>query len=138
MADIKLVRPAAKKAAAPKLSKTEIGNLITEYHTKRNERLKLDQESAKLEVQEKTILDQLVKAGVTDGVYGPYYVERNEKKVARVTDWPGFYAYIKQTGNLDMLTKHLTQSAIMARLDNAEYVPGVVTDDKISYKFTVA
>lgn len=128
----------AKKAAAPKLSKVEVANLIAEYNTKRNERLKLDQDSAKLEVQEKSILDQLVKSGVTNGVYGLYHVERSEKKVPRCTDWAGFHKYIQQTGNFDMLHKRLTETAIMARLDNAEYVPGIVTDDKITYKFSLA
>lgn len=119
-------------------TKKEIEALAGEYVRTRNERLKMDQESAKLKVREDSILDSLNAAKVQSGTYGKLAIEASSKKVPRCTDWTGFHAYLKETGNLDMLHKRLTETAVMARLDNGEYVPGIVTDDKPSYKITLA
>ncbi len=111
--------------------------LIAEYTSIRNARLDLDEQSKKLKVKEDSILDQL--GDMKDGKYnfGPYNLAVSHKKVPRVTDWPGFHAYVLSTGNLDMLHKRVTESAVMSRLDAGEYVPGVVTDEKPVYKITV-
>jgi len=119
-------------------TKTEIAALIKEYNSTRNERLKLDEQSKKLKVREDSILDNLTAASVTSGKYGAYQAIVAKTKVARVTDWHNFHAYIKENDALDMLTKHITQSAIMARINEGELVPGVTTDDKTTYKFTLA
>lgn len=115
-------------------SKAKTAALLAEYNTVRNERLALDQRSKKLAVKEAEILDKL--EGSKSGTYGDFELEVSNKKVPRCTDWSGFHAYILQTGNLDMLHKRLTESAIMARIGDGEYVPGIVTDDKVSYKVT--
>jgi hypothetical protein len=119
-------------------TKKEVEALALEYNRTRNERLKLDQESAKLKVREESILDSLTAAKVTSGTYGKVSIEVSTKKVPRCTDWTGFHAYLIQTGNLDMLHKRLTETAVMARVDNGEYVPGIVTDEKTSYKVGLA
>lgn len=120
------------------LSLLEVAALVAEYDNTRSKRLKLNNDADKLEQREKAILDALTKAGVESGTYGPFSIEVGTKKVPRVTDWPGFHQYILSSGNIDMLTKHLTPTAIMARLDDGEYVPGVVTDEKTTYKFGAA
>jgi len=127
----------AKTAPKPKLSLTEVANLITEHNKLNVERLAADQTSAKLKVKQDAIIDQLVAAKVESGTFGPYSVEKKSKQVPRCTDWEGFYKYLQQTGNFDMLHKRLTETAIMARLDNDEYVPGISTDEKVSYKFSL-
>lgn len=119
-------------------TKTEIAALVKEYNATRNERLKLTGEAAKLEQREKAILDNLTAAKITSGKYGAYNVTVSEKKVPRCTDWAGFHAYVRESGNLDMLHKRLTETAIMARLDAGEYVPGIVVDPKTTYSFTLA
>jgi hypothetical protein len=118
--------------------KSTITALVKEYNSVRNERLELDQQSAKLKVREDSILDSLTAAGVTSGKYGPYNVTVTTKAVPRCTDWTGFHAYIKETGNFDMLHKRLTESAVMARVSEGEYVPGIVTDTKTTYKVGAA
>ena len=120
------------------LTKTEVAAIVKEYNATRNERLKLDEASKKLKVKEDSFLDQLSAGNVGTGKYGAYQVTVETKKVARITDWNNFHAYIRDHNALDMLTKHVTQSAIMARVNEGELVPGVVTDDKTTYKFTVA
>ena len=119
-------------------SKTEIAALIKEYNTARNERLALNREADKLEQREKSILDTLTLAKVQTGTYGSYAVVVSKKKVPRCTDWVGLHAYIRENNAFDMLHKRLTETAIMARVDEGEFVPGIVTDDKITYTFTVA
>lgn len=120
------------------MNKTEVKATLAALQAARNERLKLDQASKKLKVQEDSLHDQLVAAKVPSGQYGPYLIEAQTKQMPRVTDWEGFYAYLRETGNLDMLTKHLTASAINSRMDDGEYVAGVVRDEKITYKITAA
>lgn len=119
-------------------SKKEIAALISEYEKTRNERLEMDERSKKMKVREDAILDSLTAAKVVSGVYGSFHATVKTKKVPRCTDWPGFHAYLRETGNLDMLHKRLTETAVMARLLDGEYVPGIVQDDKIAYTFTIA
>ena len=119
-------------------TKKQIEALINESIQTRNARLALEGEAAKLKVREDSIADELKAANVTDGVYGKFSLKATTKKVPRCTDWAGFHAYIKETGNFDMLHKRLTETAVMARVDNGEYVPGITTDDKVSYKFSIA
>jgi hypothetical protein len=120
------------------MNKTEVKALVAQYQAARNERLKLDNDSKKLKVKEDSILDQLIAAKVVSGQYGPYLVEAQFKDVARVTDWSTFHAYILESGSIDMLERRPTQSAVNARFDEGEVVPGVVRDRKHSYKISAA
>lgn len=114
----------------------EIERLVAEYQNTRNARLLLDEESKKMKVAEDGILDKLTAAGVESGKYGPYNVVVSRKSVPRCTDWPNFYAYVKQTNSFDMLHKRLTETAVMARIEAGEYVPGLAFDDKYTYKIS--
>ena len=114
----------------------ELQDIVSAYVAARNARLELDKESAKLAEQEKSMLDMLTAAGATDGYYGPYKLTATTKRVPRVPPegWPLFHRWILENGALDMLQKRLTDSAVMARVNAGEIVPGVVTDSKITYK----
>lgn len=118
------------------MTKTEIAAFLKIYQTKDRERKELAERVAKLDQEQKAILDQLTAANVTTDFYGGYHLRVETKKVPRCTDWPGFHAYVKETGAFDLLHRRLTETAIMARLDDGEYVPGIVTDDKVTYKVT--
>jgi len=117
-------------------TKTQVTGILKLYQEKDTRRLALSEEAKRLEQEQKALLDQLSALEVKTDSYGPYNLRVASKKVPRCTDWPGFHAYLISTGNLDMLHKRLTESAIMERLDNGEYVPGIVTDDKVTYKVT--
>lgn len=119
-------------------TKTEITALVKELNATTNERLALDQASAKLKVREDSIKDALTAGNVPSGKYGNITLTVDKKKVPRCTDWAGFHAYIKESGNFDMLHKRLTETAVMARVNDGEYVPGIVVDPKTSYKLTPA
>jgi hypothetical protein len=114
----------------------QIAAVLAELQATKNARTELDRQSAKLKVKEASLQDQLIALDADTGVYDHYMLVVDQKPVPRVTDWATFYAYLKQSGNLDMLTKHLTNSAINARIEAGEYVPGVVVDTKPTFKIT--
>jgi len=120
------------------LKSKDITALIARYQTARNERLDLDEQSKKLKVEEDSILDQLTAAGVESGKYGPYKLTVKPKQTPRCTDWEGLWAYIKDTNSFELLHKRLTETAVMERLDAGEHLPGIVTDEKVTYKITAA
>lgn len=42
-----------------------------------------------------------------------------------VEDWPALYAYVKKTGNFDMLQRRLSDTAVKERWEDGKEVPGV-------------
>lgn len=120
------------------MNKTEIKTLVAQLNAARNERLALDRQSAKLKVVEDTCMDQLIAAKVVSGQYGSYLLEFVNKKTPRCTDWPGLWAYVRENDAFEMLHKRLTESAIMERVNAGEIVPGIVVDDKPTYKISAA
>lgn len=120
------------------VTKTEVTSLLREYQDKDHRRLELAEEVKKLDQAQKAILDQLTALGIESGKYGPYLLTVDSKKVPRCTDWNTFHQYLIQTGNLDMLHKRLTDTAVMARMNEGEYVPGIVVDEKPTFKIKAA
>lgn len=47
------------------------------------------------------------------------------KQVPQVKDWDKFYAYVKKTGQFELLQRRLSDAAIRERWDNGAQVPGV-------------
>lgn len=95
----------------------------------RAQRLKLQKEVDTLEQQEKDILYEIQKemsaAGLTTYSMDGYTSHAKPKEVPLVTDWPALLDYIRQTGEVDMLQKRVTDSAVKLRWDNGVYLPGV-------------
>lgn len=116
------------------LRKPAVTALLSDYQRMDRQRLELKQQADKLEQAQKAIIDELTENGVPTDTYGPYFLKVEKKKVPRCTDWGLFYGFIKANDAFDCLHKRLTETAIMARVNDAEYVPGIVTDEKITYK----
>jgi|KBSMisStaDraftv2_1062788.scaffolds.fasta_scaffold00151_52 hypothetical protein len=112
----------------------DVEKILAEYQNVHHARMLLDEESKKLKVDEDALLDKLTAGKVESGTYGAYRLTVNRKSVPRCTDWSNFYAYIRQNNSFDMLHKRLTESAVMARVEAGEYVPGLMFDDKYTYK----
>jgi len=112
----------------------DVERLLEEYANTRHARLLLDEEAKKMKVAEDTILDKLTAAGVESGKYGRFSLQVSSKSVPRCTDWNLFHKYVLSSGNLDMLHKRLTESAVMARVEAGEYVPAIALDTKYTYK----
>ncbi len=47
------------------------------------------------------------------------------KQVPQVKDWDKFYAFVKKTGQFDLVQRRLADTAIRERWDNGKEVPGV-------------
>jgi hypothetical protein len=105
-------------------------DLVTQYYELRTKRLALQQEVNALEQKEKDIAYELTK-GLDDGLenyyltLGDFSFKADKKIGAFVTDWPATLKYVKDTGELDLLQKRLTISAVKQRWDNGVFIPGV-------------
>jgi hypothetical protein len=47
------------------------------------------------------------------------------KQVPQVHDWDKFYAYVKKTGQFELMQRRLSDTAIRERWDNGRQIPGV-------------
>jgi len=110
-----------------------VEDICAQLAAKRRERLKLQAQADLLEQEEKNLAAELTAQSATEGQYGSYYLKRKAKKVPRATDWAQVWTYVRENNSFDMLHKRLTETAVMARIDAGESVPGVVTDEKITY-----
>lgn len=103
-------------------------NKLQLYFETRQRRLKLQREADDLEQQEKDILYELTKQFEQPKVtivVGGFVLKAERKQVALVTDWAAVLQHIKATGEVDLLQKRLTESAVKARWDNQVQIPGV-------------
>ena len=110
--------------------------LYTQYYALREQRLKIQREADALEQQEKDILYEITKEFASDTVkhsVDGFTMRAKRKDVATVRDWSATLAYIKETGQVDLLQKRLTDSAVKARWDAGVEVPGV----ELTHKYVV-
>jgi hypothetical protein len=111
-----------------KLPKTlaECADLL--YET-REKRLKVQKNADELEELEKAlkahIIDNLPKSQAS-GIQGKVAsVTLRKKIVASLKDDKKFFAYIKKTGDFDLLQRRLNDAAVQARWEQKKNVPGV-------------
>jgi len=117
---------------------TAIKTILAEFQELNRQRLDLDRQSAKLKVQCDALLDKLTAGEAGSGQYGPYLLSVAHKKVPRCTDWNGLHDFIRQEGAFELLHKRLTETAVMERINNGSHVPGIVVDEKVTYKVEAA
>ena len=114
-------------------------NQLQLYFETRQRRLKLQREADELEQQEKDILYELTKTYTTaqvDHKESGFRLKAVRKEVPLVTDWAATLEYVKTTGQVDLLQKRLTDSAVKARWDNGIDVPGVTRTSKYTVTIT--
>jgi hypothetical protein len=88
------------------------------------------------EALEAGLMDAIQSAGMESvKVNGTTFGISNKAKPV-VEDWDAYYAYILETGNVQLLYKQATQSVVMELLNAGETVPGVaiVEEPKIYYR----
>lgn len=107
----------------------------------RKKRLSLQREADLLEQEEKGLMNLLINHMNTHGIE---LFRDGEDEVALivteepvVTDWPKLLDYIVDQGAVDLLQKRVTASAIKARWNDDQSVPGVQQIKKQSLKFNV-
>lgn len=115
-----------------------MGNLYQSYLELRTKRLALQREADELEQQEKDILYEITKnfdtanAGV-ELDWDNYKMTAKRKDVVVVNAWEILLPFIKETGQVDLLQKRITESAVKLRWDQGLMVPGT----EKSYKWAV-
>lgn len=106
-----------------------IGACVDLAYKLRQQRLKLEKEADKFKEQESALKEHLIKRYKKedlDGSKGKVAVASIGKlTVARVNDWDKFHAYIRKTGEWDLLKKSVNDAAYRARIENKKKVPGV-------------
>lgn len=111
-----------------------MGALIQQYHEIRARRLALQREADTLEQQEKDLLYDLtmgldIKRGhlVNEG---QYQMKAAPKQVVVVEAWSVLLNHIRDTGEVDLLQKRVTESAVKERWGAGLTVPGTKEDNK--------
>jgi len=109
-----------------------------QYFAIRSNRLALQRQADELEQQEKDILYELTKELDFSNIgysrqFNGFVFKANRKDLVTPIDWGLILPYIKETGEVDLLQKRLTDSAVKARWDAGLTIPGI----EKSYKWAV-
>ncbi len=115
------------KTPTLKLPKT-MGACADLLFTTREARLKLQKEVDELAKTEAAVREHIINnLPKTDtGASGKLArVSVVTKQVPQVKDWDKFYAFVKKTGQFDLVQRRLADTAIRERWDNGKEVPGV-------------
>jgi len=106
-----------------------IAKLADDWWTARKNRLVAKHEMDELEKIERGLKSKLIdtlKAAAISSIGGKQVkAELKLKKRPAVENWSELYAHIKKTGDFDLLQKRLTDSAVEARWEDKQDIPGV-------------
>ena len=110
----------------------EYHKLVDKYNLLRSKRLSLSKQADEIKAEEDLLRELIRKEALArmdkDGVEqkaGHGLVKLKMKAVAKVGNWDAFQAHILSTGELDLLEKRPMLSAIRARWEAGQSVPGV-------------
>ncbi len=117
-----------------------MSNILQTIFDLREQRLALQRQADKLEQQEKdlmyTLTTDMVASEVTEANgEGGYTAKLKTVNAPLVQDWPATLEYIRATGQVDLLQKRLTDSAVKARWDSGVDIPGV--DKTVKHTVTI-
>jgi len=106
-----------------------LGACIDELYRQRTARIELQRKADDLREKEH-LLEQHIR-----GLLAAQGLESSRGKAATATvttrtigsvvDWARLFAYIKKTGNFDLIQRRINDTAFRARLDDGVEVPGV-------------
>jgi hypothetical protein len=112
---------------------------LEELYTLRRKRLDFQRQADLLEQQEKTIataiINEWVATGKTTEDMGGVTVTLKATIEPVVHDWPALLTFIVENNAVDILQKRVTPTAVKARWNDREEVPGVHPEDKYALKF---
>lgn len=95
----------------------------------RERRLEIQRSTKEIEEQEKLVREYLINnlpKSQASGVSGKVANAKIEREtVPTVTDKAKFLAYVKKTGQFDLITSSMNTRAVKERWDNKKKVPGV-------------
>lgn len=78
------------------------------------------------------IIDTLPKSEATGAAGKLCRVSVVKKEAPQVEDWDKFYAYVKKTGQFDLMQKRLADSAIKERWNDGKKIPGVKVNSYVT------
>jgi hypothetical protein len=111
-----------------KIPKT-MGAVADLLYTTRQDRLKLQKAVDLLDAQEKALREHIINTlpASDSGAAGLLArVSIVKKTIPQVEDWTKLWAYVKRTGDFDLLQKRLSPPAVEERWEAKKKVPGVV------------
>ena len=111
-----------------KIPKT-IGACADLLYATRQRRLALSKQVEQLEAEESELREHIINTlpkSEASGVAGRVArVTVHTKDVPQVKDWAKFYAYVKKTGQFDLMQRRLADGAVKERLEAGKKLPGV-------------
>ena len=106
-----------------------LGACADRLFTVRQLRLKLQKDVDAVAEEERALKEHLINTlpkSEASGVAGKLCrVAVVDKEVPRIGDWSKFYEFVKESGQFDLLQRRLSDTAIAARWEEGEEVPGV-------------
>lgn len=106
----------------------------------RERRLEIQRSTKEIDEQEKLVKEYLIQnlpKSQASGVSGKVANAKIEKKtVPTITDKKKFLAYVKKTGDFDLITSSMNAKAVEERWDNKKKVPGVGEFEVIKVSLT--
>lgn len=116
-----------------------LGALADEYAVVREERLRIEKEAKAVKEREMELfnsaLSTLEESADTGAVGENYSVQRVEKEVRGVEDWPTLWAYIRENNAFELLGKSINQKAVREQQEAGEKLPGIKTDTVATLSF---
>lgn len=107
----------------------ELSALADQYYLLREARLAKQKEVDELQAQETAAKDELINAISTEdatGVAGKIIsVSVVKKQKPQVADWDALYTYVRRRGAWDLLQRRLSETAVKARWEEGQTIPGV-------------
>lgn len=95
----------------------------------RNQRLALQKEVEALQEQETKLKDHLIAQlpkSQAEGIAGKKArATIVTKQVPKVADWAKLHAYVRRTGEFELLARQVTPSAVAERWEAKQQIPGV-------------
>ncbi len=120
---------------------TALGALADHVYARQERRLTLNRQAAELEDEEKAIktwvIEHLPKKELASGIAGKVgRLELKKGVIPTLKDPKKFFAYLKKTGDFDLLQRRLNAAAVEARWEAKKAVPGVVPFDYVKVSVT--
>ena len=120
---------------------TALGELADHLYGVREKRLEIERSVDRLKAEEAAIKEHLIatlpKKELASGIAGAIgRVTIRPGVVAQLKDDAKLYAYIKKTGDFDLLQRRLNEGAVKARWEAGKAVPGVEPFDVLKVSVT--
>lgn len=106
-----------------------VAQTVDKLYKLRQERLKIDKESAELKKEESALtsflIDTLKGSGASTVGGKVARVTLVERSTPRLLDWDAFYKYVTKTKQFDLMAHRLSDAAVSERIESGVTIPGV-------------